>query len=299
MSENLENAIIKKRVFGNIAGVPNPISDWNETNERKTSFIKNKPDINAIVDEATSYTNTDPLINDIGGIKTTEHANGFNNVPINDLLTELLYPYTKPIISDFKLSPGAGTKEKGEPITLTSATVVVTKKSKNISRVDLCRDSDVLKSYEGEVTSKGTTITFSDINDRLEGTEDSVTYTIKVSEENGTENVVTSSAKYTFVNPYYYGVINKDDEINEKLITGLTKKIETSSSKVYTYTTPTKDDCAVIAYPSSYGNLSNIKDANGFTQTWSKYSITINGVGYYVYVSGPAAATNFKYTFSY
>jgi hypothetical protein len=55
----------------------------------------------------------------------------------------------------------------------------------------------------------------------------------------------------------------------------------------------------VIAYPASYGNITSIKDPNGFTQTWTKYELTVNNVNYYVYVSAAAAATNCKYTFSY
>jgi hypothetical protein len=33
------------KVIGNIVGVPNPKSDWNQTDETKADFIKNKPDI--------------------------------------------------------------------------------------------------------------------------------------------------------------------------------------------------------------------------------------------------------------
>ena len=289
---------IVKRVFGPIAGVPNPISDWNETNERSTKFIKNKPDLNAL----TIYNNSDPLINDIGGIKASEHTNGFNNVQIADLLTELLYPYTVPIINSVTLSPGAGVKKKGVGITLTSVSTKITKKSKTISKVDLYKGSTLLASKSKDtdginITSAGTTITFSDLNDVLTGNSNT-TYTIKISEENGTADVVTKSATYTFVNPYYFGIVSKTDEINADLIKGLTEVIESKGSKSRTYTT-TSDQCAVIAYPSSYGNLKSIVDANNFTQTWDKYTITIDGVEYYVYVSGAAQATDFKYTFSY
>ena len=289
MSETIE-----KRVFGNIAGVPNPISDWNETNEKSTKFIKNKPDLNAL----TIYNNSDPLINDIGGIKAAEHANGFNNVQISDLLTELLYPYTVPIINSVTLNPGAGVKKKGVSVTLKSVSAKITKKSKAISSVDLYKGSTLLKSItDANITSSGTTVTFSDLNDVLDGITNT-TYTVKVSEENGTIDVASKSATYTFVDPYYQGVISKDDVVNEALIIGLTEKVEAKGNKSYTYTTTT-EQCSVIAYPASYGVLKEIKDPNGFTQTWTKHEISVNGVAYYVYVSGAAAATDCKYVFSY
>jgi hypothetical protein len=33
------------KVIGDIVGVPNPKSDWNQTDETKADYIKNKPDI--------------------------------------------------------------------------------------------------------------------------------------------------------------------------------------------------------------------------------------------------------------
>lgn len=267
MSENIEKVVV-----GNIVGVPVPC-----------------------------YTNTEPLLNDIGGIKASEHADGFNKVLINDLLTELLYPYTAPVINSVTLSPAAGTKKRGIGITLNSVSTKITKKSKIISRVSLFKDSTLVASKSKDldginITSSGTTITFSDLNDILDGNDD-VTYTIKVFEE-GSNNAVIKSATYTFVNPYYYGIINKTDEINADLITGLTEVIEVKGNKSRTYTT-TSDQCAVIAYPSSYDELKSIIDANNFSQIWDKYTVTIDGIEYYVYVSGAASVTDFKYTFSY
>ena len=39
------------RIVGNTVGVPNPQSDWNQTDETKADFIKNKPDIKGEIDE--------------------------------------------------------------------------------------------------------------------------------------------------------------------------------------------------------------------------------------------------------
>ena len=34
--------------MGNIVGLPSPRSDWNQTDETKADYIKNKPDIEAL-----------------------------------------------------------------------------------------------------------------------------------------------------------------------------------------------------------------------------------------------------------
>jgi hypothetical protein len=264
-----------------------------ETNTITGTTVSNLPFFEA------AYTNTEPLLNDVGGIKASAHANGFNNIPITDLLTELLYPYTKPVINSFSLNPPAGVKKKGAAFTLTAATATITKKSKPISKVALYRGSTEIASSSAPI-SDGTVVTFSGFDSSaaaIPGTSNETFY-IKVSEADGTANVVTSEAKYTFVDPYYVGVIEDGSEITSANIKGLTEKVEAKGQKAYTYTT-TATQCAVIAYPASYGNLSKITDANNFTQTWTKHTISIDNVSYYVYVSGNAAATNFKYTFSY
>lgn len=291
-----ENPQSGKAVEEAIAAIPKITIDQDYDSESPNA--QSGTAVEEAINNKTIYTNSEPLLNDVGGIKASAHTEGFNNVPISDLITELLYPYTAPVINSFTLNPTASVKKKGVPVTLTSASVKVTKKSKAISSLDLYRGTALLKSVRGNsVTSTGTTITFSDINDTLDGNTDT-TYTVKVSEENGTQNVVTKSATYTFVSPYYYGVINKDSEITEALVTGLSEKVESKGSKTLSYTTTT-EQCSVLAYPASYGNLASIKDPNGFTQTWAKYEILINNVAYLVYVSGAAAATDCKYVFSY
>ena len=249
-------------------------------------------------DGVSEYTNSEPLLNDVGGILASNHKQGFNEMPITDLITELLYPYIKPVIDSFTLNPTSGIKKKGVSITLTEATVKITKKSKEISSVSLYRGSTLLGTLSGaSINSSGTTLEFSNLSDSLDGTTNT-TYTVKVSEKDGTADVVTSTATYTFVDPYYQGVIEKDATIDEALITSLSEKIESKGAKSYTYTT-TSSQCAVIAYPASYGVLKEIKDQNNFTQTWTRYTVTINSVSYYVYVSAASAATDFTYKFSY
>lgn len=39
------------KIVGNIVGLPSPRSDWNQNDEMKADFIKNKPDIKGMIAE--------------------------------------------------------------------------------------------------------------------------------------------------------------------------------------------------------------------------------------------------------
>jgi hypothetical protein len=94
--------------------------------------------------------------------------------------------------------------------------------------------------------------------------------------------------KYSFVNDFYYGVIN-DILLTETLIKSLTglKTLKTNLSETFT----PSNQKILFAYPQSYGNLTNINDdenydmINGFSK--SNVNITLNGnvVPYNVYTS--------------
>jgi hypothetical protein len=290
------------KIVGIPVGTPTINPDWNQDDPTKADYIKNKPNIDDLVGGNITYTNTDPLISDMGGILASNHTNGFTNVPINDLITELLYPYTKPVINSLVLNPSAGAKEKNVSLTVNSATVKVTKKSKDIASVSLYKGSELVETKQDTITSSGTTLTF-DINETLDGAADSVSYTIKVTEVGDNANTVTSSAQtYSFVYPYFYGVIANGAEITSDTITSLTKGIRVKGNHTYNYTT--NNTCPIIAYPKSYGTLKSIIDPNNFTQDWSLNTVTvdngstISGVEYYVYVGGASTATA-TYKFNY
>ena len=52
------------KIIGNTTATPNPRPDWNQTDEFKADYIKNKPDIEKII------------LNQIGGIKFSINENG-------------------------------------------------------------------------------------------------------------------------------------------------------------------------------------------------------------------------------
>lgn len=249
-----------------------------------------------------TYTNTDPLLANVGGILASKHTNGFNNVPIIDLITELLYPYTKPAVSNFAMTPATGVKEMNLQVDVTKATITVTKKSKNIASINLYKGSTLVQSITDNIATSGAaTYTFT-LADSLDGSTDT-SYKIIVKDTNGGETE-TNILTYDFVYPYFYGTIAAGtSEITSDIVLGLNKSIMAKGNCNFTFTT--NNQRPVIAYPASYGDLKSIIDQNNFSQTWTKYDITINnstninGINYYVYVGGAATAENVKYTFNY
>lgn len=84
-------------------------------------------------DEVVTYTNEMATVNALGGIAA---GTTFSDMPISELLTKLLYPYIKPVVTA-KSSPNGGVFELGTTVDVTNIEVNVTKKSENITRVEV------------------------------------------------------------------------------------------------------------------------------------------------------------------
>ena len=100
-----------------------------------------------------------------------------------------------------------------------------------------------------------------------------------------------------FILPYYYG---KSATTTVSSFTGLTKSVTAKGQKQFKFTT--NNEYMVIAYDSSYGNLSSILDPNGFETIsgWTKSTLTVGGFSYFVYVANSATTdTNAQFTFKY
>lgn len=278
------------KVIGNTTATPNPRPDWNQTDKAKADYIKNKPDLS----EISNYTYSEPLNGDVGHMLASNHPNGFDNVPIRDLITELLYPYMEPVINLFSLDLAEGIKEKNVPLVVSSATVEVVRKSKSLASIALYEGDSLLEQKTNGVNAGGT-FTFN-INKTLDGSTDA-SYHIEVTEIGDNSNTVSSITKtYSFVNPYFYGVISSDDTVTSDIIMDFTKDIAAKGDKSYSYTTD--NQCPVIAYPKSYGELESIVDSDDLVQNWTPSVIAVNDVEYYVYV-GEATTAATTYNFNY
>lgn len=245
--------------------------------------------------ENTVYTNDMATVNAIGGIAA---GTTFNNMPVNEVLTKLLYPYVAPSVSASS-TPNGGTFEKGNNQTVTAISANITKKSEKITKVEFLDGSEVIEVKEGAEVQNGGTISIT--TNKVVSTNKN--FSVKVTDA-ANKAYTASTGSFNFVYPYYMGVCSEDADINEALVKGLTKKVEGKGNKSHAFTCDYQR--MVFAYPKAHGKLKSIIDPNNFdvTGTFGVQEVSITGLdgtaqAYYVYVNSASTVSNFNMKFNY
>ena len=236
----------------------------------------------------------------LGGIPA---GTNLNDLTIQEVLTKLLFPYIAPSVSaSLTYSPNASIYEYGRIVSVTNINASVAKKSESIQSIKFYQNNNLINIISTNCSNGGTfSYTLEPSVSIISNTSNSY---FKVIVNDDTTNVTANTNSFTFVYPYYYGVINNDAEINENLIKSLTKQVVAKGNKTYSYSPDFQK--MVIAYPKSYGVLKSILDPNGFEQMASFTLTELNIIGldgtsqpYYVYSNGASTNTNFNMTFKY
>lgn len=261
------------------------------------SSISNKADKSQLL-----YTNSTPTVQAHGGVAA---GTTFNAMPITDVLNKILYPWVAPTVTAKVVTPAnGGTFEKGSTQAVTSISVSVTKKSANITKVEIFDGTTSLGSKSSTDlntlnTSGSATFTFTvDVS-----VTSNKSFTAKVTDA---DSKITSAntGSFSFVYPYYYGVIAANATANEATVKALTKLVQAKGTKSVTYTASNQK--MVFAAPVANGVIKTITDPNGFnvTDTFTQSTVSITGLdgtaqNYYVYVSGATTVSAFKETFAH
>lgn len=237
-------------------------------------------------------------VNALGGIAAGADLNGMST---HEILNTLLFPYVAFTLGSTSRNAAAATLENGATQTLNSASISITKKSKPITSVKLLNGSTVLGEKTGDDVAAGGTITFSNLGITVSKSNNP---NLKFTVTDGQTSTDKSVGASTFVYPYYMGECAADAIIDETLIEGLTKKVESKGAKTVTHTC--ENGRMIIAYPKAHGVLKSILDPNNFETigdyTRSEVSITgLDGTAqtYYVYASGAATVNGFKVQYKY
>lgn len=259
------------------------------------SATSENPIQNKAVNAAVHYTNDTPTISSLGGVAV---GTTFDNMPVTDVLTKILYPYTKPAVS-ISVSPNGGTYEKGTSVSLSSLKTTVTRKSSDIASVVGKQGSTVLTTITSGVASGGT---FNLLPSNGISITSNTSFSAIATDIDGGATTANGGS-FTFVDPYFYGVFETNSEPQGTDVAALTKDIKGKGAKTYTYTT--NGQCMVIAYPASYGVLKSALDPNGFENigSFTKYDVTVpctsGNVAYYVYVKTASTVSDFAMKFTY
>ena len=255
--------------------------------------------VEAQVEDANLFETDMITVSATGGIKAGEDLNGLT---VQQVLSKLLYPHVDQVVGAVSTTPSAKVYEHGNYQKVTQVSAPVTKKSNPITKVELYHNS-ALVATKADMANGGTA-TFAGLS---EVTANGDKFTIKAYAlgENGTEKAISAnSGTFTYVYPFYQGVMAAGDTIDGAMVAGLTKDVSSKGQKAYTYTTT--QNHAVIAYPKSYGNLKSILDPNNFENlsAFAKHEVKVTGLDgteqdYYVYVSNASSVSGFKYTFKF
>lgn len=255
-------------------------------------------DAKAYVDEEDKFVTDILTVDKFGGIAAGSDLNGMTT---HEILNQLLYPYIAFTINSSSRSAAAATLENGASQTLTSATISVTKKSKPITSIKLLNGSTVLEEKTGDAVAAGGTITFSNLG--ITVTKDN-NPNLKFTVTDGTTSTDKNVGASTFVYPYYMGECAANATIDETLIEGLTKKVESKGNKTVTHSC--ENGRMVIAYPKAHGVLKSILDPNNFETIgdYTRSEVSVTGLDgttqtYYVYASGAATVSGFKVQYKY
>ncbi|MBR1987801.1 MAG: hypothetical protein IKA36_02050 [Clostridia bacterium] len=204
------------------------------------------------LDTRLQYSNMRPVPQTIGGI---DKGSNFVNMKLQDLITQLLYPYVKPTFVSFTQSKSPSSYyEKGTDIAPITFTVNVEVGSENINIVGLEKDGNKIGAFENIATASGGIDSV-----EVDSVMEECTFRAYVTDAKG--NTYTSNtATYRFIDPIYIGVVDESVTITENIVKGFQKFLTTSSAIA---SLNPQEHCMVIAYPSTFKPTS-IKDPNGF-----------------------------------
>ena len=260
----------------------------------------NEVNTNVMMKANNTFETSMTTVSSLGGIPAGSDLNGLS---LQQVLTKLLFPYIKPSVSaSLTYSPSVSVYEYGQSISVSKINTNVTKKSENIVSIKFYQNNTLINTISSDCSNGGSfSHTFTSPITITSNISNSY---FKVIVNDGISDVTATTNSFTFVYPYYYGVIANDVEITEDLIKGLTKQVVTKGNKSYTYSPNFQK--MVIAYPKSYGVLKSILDPNGFEQKASFTVTELNIIGlngtsqaYYVYTNGASTNTNFTMQFKY
>ncbi len=261
----------------------------------KNAMVDAYQEISFYDEESEIFETNKTTVNDFGGIPANTDLNGMTT---HEILTKLLYPYIAPIVN-VSCTPNGGIYEKGDIQTISNVAVSVVKKSEEIAKIEILDGNTIIATQEDESIINGGTFNYP-IDVKINSDNKLI---VKITDSLNKVVQVTTN-QFNFVYPYYIGVCEEDAEINEELILGLNKKIETKSNKTINYTT--NNQKMIIAYPVEYGTISKIYDTNNFDITFSFKCNTISVTGldgvaqnYYVYNNDVSTVNNFAVKFSY
>lgn len=251
-----------------------------------------------LLKEQTIYTDTSETgaTVTVGGVaKGKKYA----NTDIIQVIDDILHPYVAPTGVSLTMAATGGTFEAGTAVQVTTGTVKWTNGSQLISKAEVLQGSTVVGSADLSASATTSTITLTNPISVTSNTS----FTARVTD--ATKTTSGGNVGYTFVYPFYWGVVDADVTApTAEQVQALTKVVQTKGNKTFTYTT--NGQRKVVAYPKAYGTLKKAIDPNGFDNidAMVRTEVSITGLdgtaqAYYVYTSSGVSSITEAYTYSF
>lgn len=246
-----------------------------------------------VMESANVLTSDIPVPATIGGI---QKGTTFKDMPLVDVILNLLYPYAAP---EIKLTINqANLIESGLSLNGTVCTIKVKKAMYPIQKILLYKNDMLLQTWNSIPESDfATYLTFLFSDDQA--ITQQTTYKLAVEDK---KQITYASLAIDFELPVYTGscaTLNPTAvEIGQAA-----KSIKRKANLSCTYTT--NNSRMMLIYPRSWGALSYIKDVNQFditntfTQQIIQHTTQAGSQQYYCYVSNLTTVTNFKVNFNF
>lgn len=223
----------------------------------------------------------------------------YKDANVVDIIHDILHPYVAPTGVSTTFADAGGVFEQGSSKSLKTATFRWTNGSVMVNKATIKNGGTIIKEQTLSASAASVAVSL----DTALTINSNTTITSSISDGKSTIN--GSSATYTFVYPYYSGVLAGNVTTpTESLVKGLTKDISVKGTKSKTFTTSQSKMC--FAYPKSYGALSSVLDAANmaYLSTFIKHTVSITGldgtaVDYYVYLSADASSTTITLKFAH
>lgn len=185
---------------------------------------------------------------------------------------------------------GSGVKEVGTSVTPTLTLNITSKGTGTPTAIKFYSGSTLLDTQAYVDGTNSYTYTM----ESAVTTNTTVKGVLEYTKSSGASATIEKSASYTFVLASYYGAVTTAPTTLAD-ITALTKNVKNTKALTATFTLDNQRSC--YAYPSSFGNLTSIKDANNFEYI-SSYTRTTIG-DYVVYtLTDPVTASGFKQVYA-
>nr|DAG91263.1 MAG TPA: hypothetical protein [Crassvirales sp.] len=309
-AETTNQNIYKEYIYTGDTSATYDASKWEELGEfksavdltpysKKTETVKGlrqgayDNNVLLIIDKADNTTSELNIIaakanvNGVGGTAGVMSATDKTNL---DKLVADTYPFG---ITSFSNTSG-GTLEKG---TTKSFNLNWSYKNTDYNPIKSQSVSGGSLSAATSVAPGTTTLAIANLTDNGKTAAKTFTYTLTAV---GGSTTKTANTSVTFVHRSYAGVVAASKtSLTATEIKALTNQaVQNSKSRTLSFTQ--NNQKIAYCYPAYFGNLSSIKDGNGF-QGFSGYiksTVDVDGVTYNVYLSANAATASGSYTFA-